>query len=100
MTSFQGSTKPPVATTVFFGANDAALAGRTSERQHVPVEEYKENLRRIVHHLKVQIPHFVCLLYARCYMLKFSCLIYDFSISNSTFHMFVACLDALGSWPK
>lgn len=47
-----GSTKPPVATTVFFGANDAALAGRTSERQHVPVEEYKENLRRIVHHLK------------------------------------------------
>ncbi|RVW53076.1 GDSL esterase/lipase [Vitis vinifera] len=59
MTSFQGSTKPPVATTVFFGANDAALAGRTSERQHVPVEEYKENLRRIVHHLKVQIPHFM-----------------------------------------
>ncbi|RVX18504.1 GDSL esterase/lipase [Vitis vinifera] len=54
-----GSTKPPVATTVFFGANDAALAGRTSERQHVPVEEYKENLRRIVHHLKVQIPHFM-----------------------------------------
>ncbi|KAA3459672.1 GDSL esterase/lipase [Gossypium australe] len=48
-----GSTKPPVATTIFFGANDAALAGRTSERQHVPVEEYKENLRKIVRHLKV-----------------------------------------------
>ncbi|XP_062170704.1 GDSL esterase/lipase At5g62930 [Alnus glutinosa] len=46
------STKPPVAATIFFGANDAALLGRTSERQHVPVEEYKENLRRIVHHLK------------------------------------------------
>ncbi|MBA0690095.1 hypothetical protein Goari_007791 [Gossypium aridum] len=47
-----GSTKPPVATTIFLGANDAALAGRTSERQHVPVEEYKENLRKIVRHLK------------------------------------------------
>ncbi|XP_051197977.1 GDSL esterase/lipase At5g62930 [Lolium perenne] len=43
---------PPVATTIFFGANDAALLGRTSERQHVPVEEYKQNLRTIVNHLK------------------------------------------------
>ncbi|XP_042500791.1 GDSL esterase/lipase At5g62930-like isoform X1 [Macadamia integrifolia] len=43
---------PPVATTVFFGANDAVLLGRNNERQHVPVEEYKENLRRMVHHLK------------------------------------------------
>ncbi|XP_052178835.1 GDSL esterase/lipase At5g62930 [Diospyros lotus] len=47
-----GSATPPVAATIFFGANDAALFGRTSERQHVPKEEYKENLRRIVHHLK------------------------------------------------
>ncbi|KAL4559719.1 hypothetical protein LXL04_031864 [Taraxacum kok-saghyz] len=47
-----GSTTPPIATTVFFGANDAALPGRTSERQYVPLEEYKENLRKIVHHLK------------------------------------------------
>ncbi|XP_072960997.1 GDSL esterase/lipase At5g62930 isoform X1 [Typha angustifolia] len=46
------SSPPPTATTIFFGANDAALLGRTSERQHVPVEEYKENLRKIVHHLK------------------------------------------------
>ncbi|XP_035550091.1 GDSL esterase/lipase At5g62930-like isoform X1 [Juglans regia] len=46
------STKPPVAATIFFGANDAALLGRTSERQHVPIEEYKENLRKVVHHLK------------------------------------------------
>ncbi|MBA0657504.1 hypothetical protein Goklo_009786 [Gossypium klotzschianum] len=46
--TFSGSTKPPVATTIFLGANDAALAGRTSERQHVPVEEYRENLRKIV----------------------------------------------------
>ncbi|CAA2956029.1 GDSL esterase lipase At5g62930 [Olea europaea subsp. europaea] len=43
---------PLVAATIFFGANDAALLGRTGERQHVPVEEYKENLRRIVQHLK------------------------------------------------
>lgn len=49
----KGSATPPVAATIFFGANDAALSGRTSERQHVPVDEYKENLRRMVHHLKV-----------------------------------------------
>lgn len=52
----QGSLKPPVATTIFFGANDAALSGRTSERQYVPLEEFEENLRKIVHHLKVQHP--------------------------------------------
>ncbi|KAJ4961644.1 hypothetical protein NE237_021554 [Protea cynaroides] len=45
-------TNPPLATTIFFGANDAALSGRNNERQHVPVEEYKENLRRMVNHLK------------------------------------------------
>ncbi|XP_028769921.1 GDSL esterase/lipase At5g62930 isoform X2 [Neltuma alba] len=50
------STKPPVATTIFFGANDAALLGRNSERQHVPIEEYKENLRKIVRHLKERSP--------------------------------------------
>ncbi|XP_066345071.1 GDSL esterase/lipase At5g62930 isoform X4 [Miscanthus floridulus] len=43
---------PPLATTIFFGANDAALLGRTSERQHVPVSEYKNNLKTIVNHLK------------------------------------------------
>lgn len=46
------STKPPAATTIFFGANDAALLGRNSERQHVPVEEYRENLKKMVLHLK------------------------------------------------
>lgn len=51
--AFQDATIPPRAATIFFGANDAALSGRTSERQHVPVEEYKENLRKIVHHIKV-----------------------------------------------
>ncbi|KAL1333959.1 hypothetical protein HN51_062823 [Arachis hypogaea] len=46
------SARPPIATTIFFGANDAALSGRTSERQHVPIEDYKQNLRKIVLHLK------------------------------------------------
>ncbi|KAM5572026.1 hypothetical protein ABKV19_012215 [Rosa sericea] len=46
------SRKPPAAATIFFGANDAAILGRTSERQHVPLEEFKENLRKIVLHLK------------------------------------------------
>ncbi|KAL5544190.1 hypothetical protein UlMin_007974 [Ulmus minor] len=46
------ATKPPAAVTIFFGANDAAVLGRASERQHVPIEEYKENLRKMVHHLK------------------------------------------------
>ena len=54
----KGSAAPPVAATIFFGANDAALLGRTSARQHVPVDEYKENLRRMVQHLKVHI--FLC----------------------------------------
>ncbi|KAH9720244.1 GDSL esterase/lipase [Citrus sinensis] len=46
------NSNPPVATTIFFGANDAALFGRTSERQHVPVEEYGDNLKIMVQHLK------------------------------------------------
>ncbi|KAL2321828.1 hypothetical protein Fmac_026207 [Flemingia macrophylla] len=46
------STPAPIATTIFFGANDAALLERTSERQHVPIEEFKENLRKFVRHLK------------------------------------------------
>ncbi|KAM7471297.1 hypothetical protein LguiA_009480 [Lonicera macranthoides] len=57
-----GSKTPPVATTIFFGANDAALAGRTSERQHVPVEEYTANLRRIVNHLKECSPSMLIVL--------------------------------------
>lgn len=54
MMNMQDFKKPPAAATIFFGANDAAILGRTSERQHVPVEEYKENLRKIVLHMKVQ----------------------------------------------
>lgn len=43
---------PPVATAVFFGANDAALLERSCERNNVPVMEFiKENLGAIVNHL-------------------------------------------------
>ncbi|XP_039143375.1 GDSL esterase/lipase At5g62930-like isoform X1 [Dioscorea cayenensis subsp. rotundata] len=43
---------PPAAATIFFGANDAAILGRTSERQHVPINEYKVNLLKIVQQMK------------------------------------------------
>lgn len=56
------SEKPPVAVTIFFGANDAALLGKTSTRQHVPVVEYKENLRKIIHHLKECSPKLLVVL--------------------------------------
>ncbi|KAL5725111.1 hypothetical protein ACHQM5_008291 [Ranunculus cassubicifolius] len=54
--------KPAVAATIFFGANDAALLGRTSERQHVPIDEYKENLRKIARHLKECSPTMLVIL--------------------------------------
>ncbi|TVU20756.1 hypothetical protein EJB05_30351, partial [Eragrostis curvula] len=37
-----GCLAPPLAKTIFFGANDAALLGRTSERQHVPISRLFE----------------------------------------------------------
>lgn len=33
---------------VFFGANDASLPGDREHCQHVPIDEYENNLRRIV----------------------------------------------------
>ncbi|XP_062230227.1 GDSL esterase/lipase At5g45920-like [Phragmites australis] len=44
------------AVTVFFGANDAALPDRGSALQHVPVAEYKDNLRAICALLKKRWP--------------------------------------------
>jgi lysophospholipase L1-like esterase len=40
--------------TVFFGANDCVSAGLSGDwsRQHVPVDEYESNLRRIVAHVQ------------------------------------------------
>jgi len=34
--------------TIFFGANDAALPDQGSARQHVPLEEYRENLYKLI----------------------------------------------------
>ncbi|KAL6524476.1 hypothetical protein OROHE_016147 [Orobanche hederae] len=50
------SATPPIAVTIFFGANDAALLSGTGKKQHVSIEEYKENLRRMVRHIKKSSP--------------------------------------------
>ncbi|XP_048490373.2 uncharacterized protein LOC125492259 [Beta vulgaris subsp. vulgaris] len=42
----------PMAVTVFFGANDACLDDRYAAFQHVPLDEYKQNLRFIFSFLK------------------------------------------------
>ncbi|KAF3334685.1 GDSL esterase/lipase [Carex littledalei] len=55
---------PPVAVTIFFGANDAVLLGRQSEKQHVPLNEYKDNLRKMISHLKEMSPNMVVVLIA------------------------------------
>jgi len=44
---------PPLAVTVFFGANDACLPDRYSAFQHVPLHEYKQNLHSIISFFKV-----------------------------------------------
>lgn len=43
----------PLAVAVFFGANDASLPDRYSAFQHVPLDEYKQNLHSIVSFFKV-----------------------------------------------
>lgn len=43
----------PLAVTVFFGANDACLPDRYGAFQHVPLNEYKQNLVSIVSFFKV-----------------------------------------------
>ncbi|KAL3691288.1 hypothetical protein R1sor_004939 [Riccia sorocarpa] len=54
------SSKPPLLVTVFFGANDAGFPDRGKEAQHVPLPEYKDNLRKIVAHLKkANVKHIV-----------------------------------------
>lgn len=45
--------------TVWFGANDAALPDRTSKVQHVPLEEYRSNIKDIVERLKCLADHVV-----------------------------------------
>jgi lysophospholipase L1-like esterase len=40
--------------TVFFGANDARLPDTMQAQQHVPIDQYRENLRTIVRHPSVR----------------------------------------------
>lgn len=47
-----GLAASPIAVTIFFGANDAALLEGTGRRQHVPLKEYEDNLRKMVEHIK------------------------------------------------
>ncbi|XVE51440.1 hypothetical protein DITRI_Ditri02bG0040600 [Diplodiscus trichospermus] len=47
-----GAPEPPLAVTVFFGANDACLPDRYAAFQHVPLDEYKHNLHSIVSSFK------------------------------------------------
>ncbi|KAM0944534.1 putative SGNH hydrolase-type esterase domain, SGNH hydrolase superfamily [Dioscorea sansibarensis] len=47
----------PKAVTVFFGANDACLLDRAGAFQHVPLLEYRDNLRSICSFLKVENPY-------------------------------------------
>ncbi|RDI84349.1 hypothetical protein Vi05172_g5750 [Venturia inaequalis] len=39
---------------IFFGANDARFPNTPQAEQHVPIEQYKENLRRMIQHPLVQ----------------------------------------------
>nr|BAX25137.1 putative isoamyl acetate-hydrolyzing esterase [Oryza meyeriana var. granulata] len=52
----------PAAVTVCFGANDASLPDRASKLQHVPLPEYKENLRAICDLLLARWPSVVVIL--------------------------------------
>ncbi|KAJ9168745.1 hypothetical protein P3X46_020237 [Hevea brasiliensis] len=52
---------PPLAVTVFFGANDACLPDRCSAYQHVPLPEYKHNLHAIFSFFKARWPNAIVL---------------------------------------
>ncbi|KAF5742329.1 GDSL esterase/lipase [Tripterygium wilfordii] len=51
-----GDDEAPKAITVFFGANDASVPDGYSAFQHVPLDEYKQNLHSIVSFFKKQWP--------------------------------------------
>ncbi|GFY91924.1 SGNH hydrolase-type esterase superfamily protein [Actinidia rufa] len=57
-----GVGRSPATVTVFFGANDACLPDRCSGFQHVPVDEYKQNLSSIVSFLREQWPEAIVVL--------------------------------------
>ncbi|KAJ4757289.1 GDSL esterase/lipase [Rhynchospora pubera] len=57
-----GVGRSPAAITVFFGANDAALADKYNRLQHVPLDEYKENLQAICCSIKERWPSTIVIL--------------------------------------
>ncbi|OWM77355.1 GDSL esterase/lipase At5g45920 [Punica granatum] len=57
-----GEGDEPLAATVFFGANDACLPDRCSAFQHVPLDEYKQNLRSLVSAFQKRWPNALVLL--------------------------------------
>ncbi|KAL3669758.1 hypothetical protein V7S43_005139 [Phytophthora oleae] len=46
----------PSLITIWLGSNDAALANGTSSTTHVPIEDYKANLKKIVSHFWMAAP--------------------------------------------
>lgn len=52
----------PSLITIWFGANDAALANGRSSGQHVPLDAYRANLISILHHLHQLVPNATLLL--------------------------------------
>ncbi|XP_026644744.1 isoamyl acetate-hydrolyzing esterase 1 homolog isoform X2 [Microtus ochrogaster] len=46
----ENSVETPVAVSIFFGANDSSLKGE-NPKQHVPLDEYRANLRDMVQYL-------------------------------------------------
>ncbi|CAN0853278.1 GDSL esterase/lipase At5g45920 [Linum grandiflorum] len=59
---FPPLTSTLAAVTVFFGANDGCLPDRYGAFLHVPLDEYKLNLRSIVSFIKERWPNVVILL--------------------------------------
>ncbi|KAK4394680.1 GDSL esterase/lipase [Sesamum angolense] len=100
-----GSAKPLAAVTIFFGANDAARLEGTGKRQHVPVEEYKDNLRKMVQHIKSGSPNALVVLitpppidvegrreYARSVLVHLFTRLLDAKLEPSSVILFGKCL--------
>jgi lysophospholipase L1-like esterase len=47
-----GAINNVLMVTVFFGANDASLPGDREHCQHVPIDEYEGNIRKIVESIR------------------------------------------------
>jgi hypothetical protein len=65
-----GTETAPIALTVFFGANDACRPNRCSAFQHVPLDEYKDNIRSTVSFFKVT---HICIV-VRIILFKMKCI--------------------------